>query len=285
MLKNKILLIDDDEDFLDATALFLSAKGYEPLKALSGQDGFHQAKTESPDIIFLDMRMTHKDEGARIAHSLATDAATQDIPVIIVTGVGKELTECLKKENLSVKEILDKPLDPQKMLKIVEKYVSSTGDEHRKMVHEITRIVDKWKNKRGSLVMILHEIQHHYGYVPRGISFVLSNLLDISIARIYEVITFYNFFKMSQPGKFVFSVCMGTACYLKGAPQLLDELKRILGIEEGQVSDDGMFQIGVVRCVGCCGLAPVLMVNDKVFGKLTPADIKGVIDQYRNNGE
>ncbi|MDD5070708.1 MAG: NAD(P)H-dependent oxidoreductase subunit E [Candidatus Omnitrophica bacterium] len=149
------------------------------------------------------------------------------------------------------------------------------------MVDEITSLVEKWRDKPGTLIMILHSIQNHYGYVPRGVSFILAGLLSMPLARIYEVITFYNYFKLEEPGKFTISVCMGTACYLKGADKLLEELKKELGVEEGVTTSDGLFRLEVVRCLGCCGLAPVMMINGKIFGKIKPKDIKAIVEGYR----
>ena len=128
--------------------------------------------------------------------------------------------------------------------------------------------------------MILHEIQNTLGYVPRDTALELANELSIPLARIYEVITFYNYFRLSPPGKNRISVCMGTACYLKGAPDLIDELTRVLNINEGDTTDDGMFQLEVVRCLGCCGLAPVITINDKVYGKVNKDDIVNIISEY-----
>jgi NADH-quinone oxidoreductase subunit E len=149
-----------------------------------------------------------------------------------------------------------------------------------KLTQEMEAVVQKWKDKKGNLVMVLHQIQNHYGYVPRELSLELSKLLDVPLARIYEVITFYNYFKLGKPGKYRISVCMGTACYLKGAPQILDEIKNILHVGEGQVTEDGLFQLDVVRCLGCCGLAPVMTINDKVYGKVKKGDVMEILSRY-----
>ena len=149
----------------------------------------------------------------------------------------------------------------------------------------IADLVKKWDGKRGKLIMILHEIQNHYGYVPREISFELSKLLDTPLARIYEVITFYNYFKLNPPGKHKISVCMGTACYLKGAASLVQEIENVLGIKEGETSNDGLFHFEAVRCIGCCGLAPVMTVDDKVYGKVKKEDIVNIISNYTKGDE
>lgn len=148
-------------------------------------------------------------------------------------------------------------------------------------VDEINRIATRWKSKPGSLIMILHEIQNTFGYVPRPVSLVLSRILEIPLARIYEVITFYNYFKLDPPGKYTIAVCLGTACYLKGAPDILSEIKELLNIEEGQTTKDGLFHLDPVRCLGCCSLAPVMMINGKIFGKVKKQQVVDILAQYK----
>jgi len=145
---------------------------------------------------------------------------------------------------------------------------------------DIQTISKKWEGKKGVLIMILHEIQNKLGYVPRETALELANELSIPLARIYEVITFYNYFKLTPPGKNIVSVCMGTACYLKGAPDLIQELKRVLNVDEGETTKDGVFQLEVVRCLGCCGLAPVMTIGEKVYGKVKKEDIVNIISEY-----
>ena len=141
--------------------------------------------------------------------------------------------------------------------------------------------VKKWKGKRGSLIMALHEIQNQMGYVPREATMEISSQMDVPLARIYEVLTFYNYFKLEAPGKAVISICTGTACYLKGSPALVEEFKKDLGIDIGEKTADGIFYLQSVRCIGCCGLAPVVSVNGKIYGKLKPSDIKPIIAEWR----
>ncbi|MGZ6315005.1 MAG: NADH-quinone oxidoreductase subunit NuoE family protein [Candidatus Limnocylindrales bacterium] len=134
---------------------------------------------------------------------------------------------------------------------------------------DVAVIARRWKTKRGSLIMALHGLQDRYGYVPRDAAMNLGEQMDVPLARIYEVLTFYNYFRLEAPGKHVVSVCMGTACYLKGAPQLLDDASRRLGIGPGETTSDGEYHLQVVRCVGCCGLAPVVTVNGTLLAKVT----------------
>ena len=283
-MKNTILLIDDDRDFVDATSLLLQAEGYDVLCASNGQEGFQKAKECSPDIILLDMMMTYKTEGAEMAKALAGDAATRVIPLILITGAKQEMGFPFElkanQPELPVKMIMEKPIQPERLLSTLKIFVKRSGEEHRHLVHDIESLVDKWRGKQGNIIMILHEIQNHYGYVPREVSFELSRLLDIPLARIYEVITFYNYFKLDPPGKHMISVCMGTACYLKGTPKILEELKNLLDVEEGQTTKDGLFHLQVVRCLGCCGLAPVLMINEKIYGKVQKNQVADILAKY-----
>jgi NADH-quinone oxidoreductase subunit E len=146
---------------------------------------------------------------------------------------------------------------------------------------DIAAIAGKWRDKKGSLIMILHEIQNHYGYVPRNVALELANVMDVPLARIYEVITFYNYFKLDPPGKYNISVCLGTACYLKGAPELVDEIKTLLNVEEGQTTTDGLYHLEVVRCLGCCGLAPVMMINGQIYGKVKRSEVMEILSKYK----
>ena len=148
------------------------------------------------------------------------------------------------------------------------------------LLSEVEHLIEKWKSKEGNLIMILHELQNHYGYVPRQASLQLSKMLDVPLARIYEVITFYNFFKLTPPGKHRIALCMGTACYLRGASAILEEIKNILGIKEGETTKDGLFYLDVVRCLGCCGLAPVVMIDKKVYGKVKKSEIADILSKY-----
>lgn len=149
---------------------------------------------------------------------------------------------------------------------------------------ELELYIDNWKDKKGNLIMILHAIQDYYGYVPKEEAFKLSKIINIPVARIYEVLTFYNYFSLDPPGKHKISVCMGTACYLKGSSDILKELQNILKTEVGKTTDDKLFKLEIVRCVGCCGLAPVIMIDDKVFGKLTIKEVPNIIEQYKKEG-
>jgi NADH-quinone oxidoreductase subunit E len=147
---------------------------------------------------------------------------------------------------------------------------------------ELLAFINEWKVKPGSLIMILHKTQEIFGFISRAAAEQLALLTGIPLARIYGVITFYHFFKTTKPGKYKISICLGTACYLKGGADMIEEARSLLGLAEGGVTEDGLFSIDPVRCVGCCGLAPVLTVGTDTYGKLTKDMLPGIIAKYQN---
>lgn len=150
-----------------------------------------------------------------------------------------------------------------------------------KLTPELKAFIAEWKSKPGNLIMVLHRVQQAFGYIPREIAFEVSDALGVPLAKIYGVITFYNFFKLKKPGRNQVQVCMGTACYLKGGEDIIKELEGILGVGLNTVTPDGEFSVEAVRCLGCCGLAPVMVVNGEVFGKVQTKDLQGVVARFR----
>jgi NADH-quinone oxidoreductase subunit E len=147
---------------------------------------------------------------------------------------------------------------------------------------ELEAFIAEWKDKPGNLIMILHKVQETEGYISAASARMVSERTGIPLAKVYGVVSFYHFFKTEKPGRNQISVCLGTACYLKGGQDLFDEARSILGIPEGKVTTaDGEFSVEPVRCIGCCGLSPVITVNGEVYGRLVKSQIKGIIDKYR----
>ncbi|MCR4436395.1 MAG: NAD(P)H-dependent oxidoreductase subunit E [Clostridiales bacterium] len=147
---------------------------------------------------------------------------------------------------------------------------------------KLTEIIEKYKNTKGALIPVLHEAQELYGYLPLKVQKKISEGLDVPLAEIYGVVTFYTQFSLNAKGKYKIQVCLGTACYVKGSSKVLDKLREKLGINVGECTEDGLFSLDACRCVGACGLAPVMMINDDVYGRLTVDDVEGIIEKYRN---
>ena len=158
------------------------------------------------------------------------------------------------------------------------------SEKTEQMTPELKAFIEEWKGKPGNLIMVLHKVQQTYGYIPREIAIETAELLDVPLAKIYGVVTFYNFFKLQKAGKYIIQVCLGTACYLRGGDDLMKEFERQLGVGVNATTPDGLFSVEAVRCLGCCGLAPVVVVNGEVHGKLATKDVAGIIEKYRKLG-
>jgi NADH-quinone oxidoreductase subunit E/NADP-reducing hydrogenase subunit HndA len=147
-------------------------------------------------------------------------------------------------------------------------------------LRQVEEICRKYDNDPGELITILHETQNALGYLPEPVQRVIARSLGISAQKVYGVVTFYSFFSMVPKGKYPVSVCLGTACYVRGSDKVLEEFKRVLGIEVGETTPDGRFSLDCLRCVGACGLAPVATIGEKVYGRLNPSDIKKIVDEF-----
>ena len=154
-----------------------------------------------------------------------------------------------------------------------------------KIKEETAKVIAKWANKRGSLIMALHDIQNAFGYIPWVAMEVVSDTLHVPMGQIYSVVTFYQFFKLKSPGKIIISCCDGTACHLKGSESILSALQNALGIQAGQTTPDGMFHLQVVRCMGCCGLAPIVVANGETHGRVQPAEVSKLVAEWRKKAE
>ncbi len=147
---------------------------------------------------------------------------------------------------------------------------------------ELRECFKKYKDEPGALMTIMQEAQEIYGYLPMEVQSMIAKELDIPIEKVYGVSTFYAQFALSPKGVYNISVCLGTACYVKNSKPILDKLTEILGIEENGCTEDGKFSLEACRCIGACGLAPVMMINDEVYGRLTVDDVQGIIDSYKD---
>ncbi len=151
-----------------------------------------------------------------------------------------------------------------------------------KDLNTIKEICKSFDNKPGELINVLHKTQEKFGYLPAELQEVVAKELNMSVAKVYGVVTFYSFFTMIPKGKHPISICTGTACYVRGADNVLQEFKRQLEIEVGETTDDGKFSLSCLRCVGACGLAPVVLVGDKTYGRVSPEGVKEILEEYNS---
>ena len=160
-------------------------------------------------------------------------------------------------------------------------YMAVQAEQELEFSDTLVSFIEEWRPKPGNLIMILHKVQEEFGYIPRQAAIRLSKDLGVPLAKIYGVVTFYHFFKLKKPGRNRIAVCMGTACYLKGGEDIIQELENLLGIGVNAVTEDGEFSVDAVRCVGCCGLAPVVVVNDEVYGKVKKEQMPEILAKHR----
>ena len=159
--------------------------------------------------------------------------------------------------------------------------MSNSGLDKAK-TDELVSFIDSMKDVPGPLMPVMQKAQDIFGCLSFPVQELIADKMDIPMTDIYGVATFYSQFALEPKGEHVIGACMGTACYVKNAQHVLEELEKILGVPAGKTTPDGKFTLTATRCLGCCGLAPVIMVDDQVYGRLVPDDVKGIIDKYRD---
>jgi len=151
-------------------------------------------------------------------------------------------------------------------------------------IEKIRSICAFFGNEPGELINVLHKAQGTFGYLPAEVQEVIAAELNIPVAQVYGVVTFYSYFSMIPKGQHPISICTGTACYVRGAEKVLDEFRKQLGIVVGETTADGQFSLNCLRCVGACGLAPVVLVGEKTYGRVAPEDVRGILEEYKTEG-
>jgi NADP-reducing hydrogenase subunit HndA len=149
-----------------------------------------------------------------------------------------------------------------------------------KDVDQLKQVCKEFNNEPGELINVLHKAQGIFGYLPAEVQEVVAHELNLSVAKVYGVVTFYSFFTMIPKGRHPISICTGTACYVRGAEKVLDEFKKRLNIKVGETSPDGKFSLSCLRCVGACGLAPVVLIGEKTYGRVSPEGVKDILKEY-----
>lgn len=153
--------------------------------------------------------------------------------------------------------------------------------ENNQMFQELNNFIDSLETKDGALIEVLHRAQEIFGYLPKEVQTFVAQKLNLPLSKVYGVITFYSYFTTEPRGKNVINICMGTACFVRGSGDILKEFEKELGIKNGETTSDMKYTLGSLRCVGACGLAPVVTINDKVYGHFQKSDVKNILKEYR----
>ncbi len=151
---------------------------------------------------------------------------------------------------------------------------------NQEMFDELGSFITSLENNPSELIAILHRAQHIFGYLPMSVQQFIADRLHINVSKVYGVVTFYSFFTMVPKGANVINICLGTACFVRGSNKILERVEELLHIKNGETTPDGKFTVTTLRCVGACGLAPVMQINDKTYGNITPDDVEGILANY-----
>ena len=151
---------------------------------------------------------------------------------------------------------------------------------NEEMFKELDAFIDSLNSDPKELIAILHRAQDIFGYLPMVVQTHIARKLNINVSKVYGVVSFYSFFSMKPKGENVIAICLGTACFVRGSGKILERVEELLGIKNGETTPDGKFTITTLRCVGACGLAPVMQINDKTYGNITPEDVESILANY-----
>ncbi len=268
--------------------MILKAEGYDIEGASSGKDAILKMEQNSYDLVLTDLMMPEMD-GIELIRWLKENRP--EVGVVILTGYPSQETikEALE---LGIIDYVPKPFTPAVLLDVTQRAIEwlekkvTVEEKPRKdevppsMIEEIDRVIKKFKHKPGSSIPVLQRCQQIVGYLPPEIQKRVAKGLNLSPAQVHSIVSFYSFFTMTPRGDHNVRVCLGTACYVKRVEESLNKLKDELKIDVGGVTDDRKFSIEVVRCLGACGLAPVIVIDDNTYGAVTPKKVTEILKDY-----
>lgn len=156
------------------------------------------------------------------------------------------------------------------------------NEEMKGKLKILDEYIDRMPEKKGALIEVLHQAQHIFGYLPEEVQRYVAQKIDVPVSKVFGTVTFYNYFTQEPRGKYAINVCLGTVCFVKGSDSILKEFEKLLGIKNEQCTEDGLFSLGGLRCVGACGIAPVVMVNDEVYGKFSLDKVRPLLQELKS---
>lgn len=282
----KILVVDDEAILVKSVERVLGSHGYVVSGALHSREAIAKLEKELFDLVFVDIKMPEIDGIKLVTWIRHFYPATG---VVIITGYPSQETMTQAIE-LGVIDYVPKPFTPAGLLEITGRALQAirekeNTDKHKKefssaKIEEVDRLIMLYKNKPGSIIPVLQAAQGIVGYLPPSMLKRISRGMNIPEAEVHGVVSFYSYFTMKPRGKHIIRVCLGTACYVKGAQNIIDRLKDVLKIDVGQMTEDRNFSLEAVRCLGACGLAPVMVVGQETYGAVTPKKAVEIIGQY-----
>ena len=288
----KILVIDDERGIREGCRRILEPENYQILLAENGTQGLEVAKSEQVDMALIDLKMPDIDGLEVLKEIRKIDAQT--IP-IIVSGHGT-IETAVEAVKAGAFDFITKPFTPDQLLKVIEKGLGQkkerlkglelTQDKREIAVDDLNslpiadEIMAHYNYRDSALIAILQDIQKRFNYLPQGLLRYIALRMEVPLTRVYGISTFYKAFSLKPRGKHLIDVCLGTACHVRGGMNILERLERELGIKNGETTYDEKFSLKSVRCVGCCGLAPVVVIDDEFHGKLNQEMIPKILGNY-----
>lgn len=283
----KILVVDDELVVIKSAERVLKSEGYQVEGALGGREAIMKLGQESYDLVFTDLKMPEVDGISLIRW---VRKSKPNIGIVIITGYPSQDTmkEALE---LGIIDYVPKPFTPSVLLDVTERAVNwvkgkAPREEHEKeafppaMEAELERVIREFRHKPGALIPVLQRAQEIVGYLPPEVQKKVAKGLNLPDAEVHSVVSFYSFFTMKPRGDHNIRVCLGTACYVRGIEGVVKKIRDTLKLEVGETTDDRKFSLEGVRCLGACGLAPVMVVDQDTFGAMNPKKAMEIIGKY-----
>ncbi len=284
----KILVVDDESVVIKSCKRILEAEGYSIDGASGGREAIISMEQKAYDFVITDLKMPEVD-GITLIRWIRK--SRPDTGVLIITGFPSQETikEALE---LGIIDYVPKPFTPAVLTDVVSRAVEwkkkkisveVKGEEEfpPSMMAELDRMIKGYGNRPGNLIPVLQRAQEIVGYLPPIVQKRISRGLNIPAAEVHSVTSFYSFFTMNPRGDHIIKVCLGTACYVKGIEEVLAKIKEGLHVEVGEITEDKRFSLEAVRCLGACGLAPVMVIDHDTFSDVSPKKITQILDEYK----
>jgi NADP-reducing hydrogenase subunit HndA len=283
---DRILVVDDDPIVIRSCEKILASEGYDIRTASSGQDAINILQNDEYSLVITDLMMPEVDGIDLIKWIRNSNLQTG---VIVITGYPSQETirDAL---NLGIIDYLPKPFTPQVLTEVTSKALKlikvkavperEPDEDVESKIEDLQKIISRNRSKPGSLIPVLQQAQELIGYLPPSVQKHIAKGLNIPVSEVHGVVSFYSFFTMKPKGKHSIKVCLGTACYVKRAEEILDKLKDLLKVDVGEVTQDRKFSLESVRCLGACGLAPVVVVDHETHASVDPVKTPEIVQAY-----
>lgn len=285
-MEGRILIVDDEPIVVKSCERILSPEGYSVDTALNGREAIEKLGKDGFDLVITDIKMPDMD-GIELLRWIRN--SKPDTGVVIITGYPSQesIKEALR---LRILDYLPKPFSPSLLIETTQKAIEfiKAGREAvipseeytEEMAKQLDDIIARYKKKPGSLIPVLQQAQELIGYLPPSVQRHIARGLNLPVSEVHGVVSFYSFFTMKPKGKHNIRVCLGTACYVKGAEEIVKKLKEHLNIDIGGITSDRKFSMEAVRCLGACGLAPVVVIDKDTHGSVNPVKATDLLKDY-----